>query len=150
MTTDEPLRVRHVDDGRRVTSVADAETALDAAREGICTLDADGRVRYANDAYLDLYGYEADELVGEPWERLHPDEEDDLTVAEVLPAVDEDGERRGESVGLRTDGTTARESKSVGELPDGGYVVVTEYERSPASGERRSGRCRKSQFAGVG
>jgi PAS domain S-box-containing protein len=103
--------------------------ALDAAREGICILDADGRVRYANDAYLALYGYEADELVGEPWQRLHPDEEVDLIVAEVFPAVAADGEWRGESVGLRADGTTFRESKSVGALPDDGHVVVvTEYE----------------------
>jgi PAS domain S-box-containing protein len=105
--------------------------ALEAAREGICILDADGTVRYANAAYADLYGYSPDDLVGEPWECLHPESEVDLIVAEVLPEVSRTGEWRGEGVGLRADGSTFRESKSVAALPDDEMVVVvTEYEGS--------------------
>jgi PAS domain S-box-containing protein len=98
--------------------------ALEAAREGICIVDADGRFRYANAAYLDLYGYELSELVGEPWQRLHTDEAVDRITSDVLPYVAEHGEWGGESVGLRADGSTFRESKSIAELSGGELVIV--------------------------
>jgi PAS domain S-box-containing protein len=98
--------------------------ALEAAREGICIVDGDGRFRYANRAYLDLYGYERAELVGEPWQRLHTDAAVAEIEADALPHVAEHGEWGGESVGLRADGTTFRESKSISMLPGGELVIV--------------------------
>jgi PAS domain S-box-containing protein len=104
--------------------------ALEAARDGICVLDADGRVTYANEAYLDLYGYEREELYGTHWEALHPEEEVAFMTREVLPRVEEEGEWRGDSEGRRSDGRTFRESKSVATLPGGGLVIVaTAYDR---------------------
>jgi PAS domain S-box-containing protein len=105
--------------------------ALEAAREGICIVDADGRIKYANRAYLDLYGYEREELLGRPWQALHPDEAVDLLTTEVLPYVESHGEWGGTGVGVRSDGTTFAESTSVTSLPDGELViVVTEYEET--------------------
>jgi PAS domain S-box-containing protein len=111
--------------------------ALEAARDGICILDVDGRVKYANAAYLDLYGYEHEELVGTRWERLHPESEVEFVTAEVLPHLDEHGEWVGEGVGPRADGTTFPESESIAALPEGELVVVaTEYtESTTGSGE---------------
>jgi PAS domain S-box-containing protein len=106
--------------------------ALEAAHEGICIVGARGRINYANEAYLDLYGYERAELLGERWQRLHPDEEVDLITHEVLPHVEEHGEWSGESVGRRSDDTTFRESKSVTALPDGGLVIVARAYRTTA------------------
>ena len=104
--------------------------ALEAAREGICILDTDGTVKYANPTYLELYGYERDELLGEHWTALHPESEVDFITSEVLPRVERDGEWRGDSEGKRADGTVFKESKSVATLPDGGLVIVaTEYEQ---------------------
>jgi PAS domain S-box-containing protein len=119
----------------RARAEREAETrlaALETAREGICIVDARGRINYANEAYLDLYGYERAELLGEPWQRLHPDEEVDLITHEVLPHVEEHGEWSGERVGVRSDDTAFRESKSVAALPNGGLViVVTAYQHAP-------------------
>jgi PAS domain S-box-containing protein len=98
--------------------------AMDIAREGICTLDADGRFSYANAAYCELYGYDREELLGESWQQVHPDPEADRLAAEVLPVVDEAGEWSGRGTGLRADGTEFRESKSIASLPGGGLVVV--------------------------
>jgi PAS domain S-box-containing protein len=104
--------------------------ALETAREGICILDGEGRVNYANEAYLDLYGYDRESLLGQPWTTLHPDEEVEFITSEVLPVVESEGEWRGEGEGRRADGETFRESKSVATLPDGGLViVVTAYEQ---------------------
>jgi PAS domain S-box-containing protein len=106
--------------------------ALEAAREGICVLDADGRVTYANEAYLELYGYDRASLLGTHWEQLHPEEEVEFITAEVLPHVEAHGEWSGESEGVRADDTTVRESKSVAAAPGGGLViVVTEFEADP-------------------
>jgi PAS domain S-box-containing protein len=109
--------------------------ALEAAREGICIVDTDGRFRYANEAYLDLYGYEREELLGEPWQLLHTDAEVERITADVLPHVAEHGEWRGESVGVRSDGSTFRESKSVGTLSsDELVIVVTDLDADPEFG----------------
>lgn len=126
------VRIRRAVERRRAEAEKETRLAeLEAAREGICIIDARGRVKYANRAYLDLYGYERDELLGEPWETLHPDDEVALITSEVLPYVEEHGEWGGESVGQRADGTTFSESKSVSTLPDGELViVVTAYETS--------------------
>jgi PAS domain S-box-containing protein len=120
---------------------ADAEkatrlAALEAVREGICIVDATGQVRYANEAYIELYQYDYETLVGQPWQTLHPDGEVETITNTVLPHIERHGTWEGESVGLRADGTTFRESKSVAELPRGELViVVTEHETSVDDGE---------------
>lgn len=88
---DEPIRVLHVDDGVFRGLVADSlerrgdgivvETAPDTptalrrleteASVGCllgdyATPGADGRVKYANRAYLELHGRDREELLGEP------------------------------------------------------------------------------------
>jgi PAS domain S-box-containing protein len=98
--------------------------ALAAAREGICLFDADGEVTYANPAYAALYGYDDADLRGRSWRAFHPDDEAERIEAEVLPTVEATGEWTGESAGLRADDDRFPEWKTVGSLPDGGYVVV--------------------------
>lgn len=98
--------------------------AMDAAREGICIIDEDGRFAYANEAHCELYGYGREALVGMPWQAVHPESEVERILAEVLPAVDADGEWTGQGTGLRADETEFPESKSVASLPGGGLVVV--------------------------
>ena len=98
--------------------------ATEAAREGICILREDGTFEYANGAYLELYGYRADELLDAEWRLLHPASEVERILAEVLPAARERGEWSGETVGRRADGSTFRGATSFSSLPDGGFVIV--------------------------
>lgn len=126
-------RIRRVVAGNRAEREVERRlVAMETAREGICIVDADGTFGYANETYLDLYGYDEADLLGEPWQRAHPDEEVETIEAEVLPQVEREGEWAGTSVGLRADGTTFPESKSVTALPDVGLVIVvtdrTEYD----------------------
>lgn len=108
--------------------------ALDQSREGICVLDADGRIKYANRAFRELYGYEEATLVGTGWEQLHPPAEAEFLLAEVLPSLEADGEWTGESVGKRADDSRFRESTVLGQLPAGEIaVVVTEMNQREAS-----------------
>lgn len=99
-------------------------SALRAAREGIALFDDEGRITFANDAYVDLYGYEREALVGSHWTRLHPEATVERIESDVLPAVADAGEWSGESTGRRADGSTFPDKKTVARLDDGGFVVV--------------------------
>lgn len=115
---------REVERHRAREAAAERLAALEAVREGICVLDADGRVKYANDAYLELYGYERSALLGRRWETLRPESEVELIVRDVLPFVEDHGEWGGETVGRRADGETFQESTEISALPDGELVVT--------------------------
>jgi PAS domain S-box-containing protein len=52
-------------------------SAIAAAPDGIVVVDAHGRIEVVNPMTLTLFGYEADELIGEPIEILVPDAERD-------------------------------------------------------------------------
>lgn len=140
-------RIRQaVDKARAERRLRRRAKALETAREGICIVDAEGRLSYANAAYLDLYGYEADEIEGTRWQRLHPDPEVGRIESSVLPQVAAEGGWTGESVGRRADGSRFPEWKSVASLPDGGLVIVVadsrrltdvgDSEGSPAAADR--------------
>lgn len=96
-----------------------AYEALEVAREGISLLDEAGEFAYVNRAYATLYGYEPEEMVGEHWSLVYPDGEVDRVVEEILPVVDDGRTWRGETTGLRKDGTTFREDHALTRRADG-------------------------------
>ena len=79
---------------------------LETARERVAILDTDGRIVDVNRAYAEPFGYEPADLVGDPWDRLFPDDEAAFVRSAILPAAFEDGEWRGETTGIRADGET--------------------------------------------
>ncbi|MEF8814997.1 MAG: PAS domain S-box protein [Halovenus sp.] len=87
--------------------------AIKTAHEGISILDEEGCFRYVNEAYADLYRYEPEELIGEHWAVVYPDDGVDTANEEILPAVEETGFWYGTTTGLRADGTTFREDHRV-------------------------------------
>jgi PAS domain S-box-containing protein len=98
-------------------------SATEVALDGVCTVAPDGTFEFVGEEYGRLYGYEPEELVGERWQRLHPDEEVEHIRSHVIPAV-MDGERwTGTSEGLRADGTTFAESKLVSTTSDDRLVI---------------------------
>lgn len=48
-------------------------TLTEAAPDGILTLDLDGRITYANEAALEIFGYRSDDLLGESFLLLFPE-----------------------------------------------------------------------------
>jgi len=78
--------------------------AIETAREGIAFLDEAGTFHYVNPAYAETYGYDRQELVGEHWEILYPDEYVTQVSEEILPSVPVEGEWSGESIHLDKDG----------------------------------------------
>jgi PAS domain S-box-containing protein len=111
------------------TAAAEAQrkrqlNAIEAAQEGIAILDEDGEFIYVNEAYTDLYGYDREEMLGEHWRLVYPDDEVSFGSDVVLSAVDEHGSWDGESVGERADGTTFVEDHTVA-ATDAGELVCT-------------------------
>ena len=99
--------------------------AIEASMDGMAIVDGGGRVEYANDAIVSIYGYSsAASLLGKSWKMFYSG--DDLTRVdeEILPTVQETGHWRGEVYGTRQDGTTFPQEISLTQLKDGGLTVV--------------------------
>ncbi len=98
--------------------------AIEAAEEGISILDADGEFIYVNEAYADLYGYGPDELVGEHWRVLYPDDAVSRVRNEILPPVEDAGVWSGRTTGLRAGGETFAEDHTLA-LTENDELVCT-------------------------
>jgi len=114
--------------------VEQAYGAMDTVREGIALLGADGQFRYVNQAYADITGYDRATLIGDHWERLYPDDHD-----EILPAVHRDGRWSGEVTYERADGERVPTNHALACAEDG-TVICRVQERSDGRDERRTRR----------
>ncbi|WP_380678021.1 hybrid sensor histidine kinase/response regulator [Salinigranum sp. GCM10025319] len=98
--------------------------AMETVEEGIAVIDGDGQFVEVNEAYAELYGYDRDELVGMSNRSINPPEENERMELQILPTLAEEGSWRGESVGLRKDGSTFPKAKSLTALDGGGFVCA--------------------------
>jgi PAS domain S-box-containing protein len=98
--------------------------AIEAAREGISILDEGGEFIYVNQAYADLYGYDPDEMIGEHWSLVYPDEDIEYAQEEVLETVREEGSWDGKTTGVRADGSTFVEDHTVAQTENGELVCT--------------------------
>ncbi|WP_280586740.1 response regulator [Halorubrum sp. Boch-26] len=114
------------------------DPAADVALDGVCTVAPDGTFEFVGEEYGRLYGYDPDELVGERWQRLHPDEEVEHIRTHVIPAVMAGEQWTGTSEGLRADGTTFAESKLVSTTSDGRLVISVSPVAAVAGGRTAS------------
>jgi PAS domain S-box-containing protein len=131
-------------DGAEDSESASVETETEdesvaVASDGFCTVAPDGRFEFVGEEYGRLYGYDPEELVGERWQRLHPDEEVEHIRSHVIPAVMTGEQWTGTSEGLRADGTTFAESKLVSTTSDDRLVIsvspVSATDRRPPDGD---------------
>jgi PAS domain S-box-containing protein len=91
-------------------------------REGIGILNEDGEFIYVNQAYANLYGYNPEDILGQHWELVYPDDEVAVARTEILPTVADEGSWSGETTGLRADGTTFPEDHRVVQTDSGELI----------------------------
>ncbi|WP_262174626.1 PAS domain S-box protein [Haloarcula laminariae] len=96
--------------------------ASETVREGIGILNEDGEFIYVNQAYADLYGYNPEDILGQHWELVYPDDEVAVARTEILPTVADEGSWSGETTGLRADGTTFPEDHRVVQTDSGELI----------------------------
>lgn len=89
---------------RLQNSLAPHSAAIEASLDGVAILN-NGHYRYVNPAYAQLFGYELDELIGDTWKHLYPDSELKRIQEKVLHSLRQSRQWRGESIGLRKDGS---------------------------------------------
>jgi PAS domain S-box-containing protein len=103
--------------------------AMDASIDGIAVVNADYTFNIANQAYAEVYGYDnVLEFISKPWTRLHPPEENARIIREVIPALNQQGRWRGETIGIKKDGQTVTLDLSLSRISKtdflGGSVAV--------------------------
>jgi PAS domain S-box-containing protein len=99
-------------------------TAMEAAMDGISILNEDGKYVYMNQAHADVFGYDANELLGSTWRRLYGDGEIARIEQEVFPVLEREGEWRGETVGKRRDGSPVHQEITLSLLNDGKLICT--------------------------
>ncbi|MDP9102251.1 MAG: EAL domain-containing protein [Actinomycetota bacterium] len=98
------------------------QLVLEASAEGICLLDADGRLSFANRAAADLFGIAADRLVGRALHDFHVCPDPSCTLGERLrTGLQSDA---GEQLFRSRDGATCVLEVRVRPLHTGGGSVV--------------------------
>lgn len=81
-----------------------AGRVLDQGSDGIVICDADRQVMMVNQAYSDISGFAADEMVGRPYKLLADGQHDEAFQASIWAAVHEHGRWSGEVWGRRKTG----------------------------------------------
>ncbi len=99
-------RISNAVSKRRAEVMVDrAVRAMDRAREGMALLDENGEFIYVNNAYTDIVGYEKDELLGQFWEMVYPDDQVERIHDNILSQVPEDDYWAGDTIYQRKDGS---------------------------------------------
>ncbi|QGX95858.1 PAS domain S-box protein [Haloplanus rallus] len=99
--------------------------AMESVIDGIAVVDEGGGFVYVNETHADVYGYDDPEaLLGEHWHLCYDESEIDRFEAEILPTLYDEGSWRGETFGLRADGTTFPQELSLTVSDDGGIICV--------------------------
>ncbi|MFC7196443.1 response regulator [Halosimplex aquaticum] len=111
--------------------------AIETAHEGISILNADGEFIYVNEAYADLYGYDREEMIGAHWSLIYPDQDTRSIRETILPAVRANGFWRGETTGLRADGSTFVEDHRLA-TTDHGELVCTVLDTTEQRRQKRA------------
>ncbi|MCW5941348.1 MAG: EAL domain-containing protein [Fimbriimonadaceae bacterium] len=91
--------------GQRTQQLAEKNSALENAVEGISRVDASGRIVEANAAFARSIGYEPEELIGEAWTVAIADG-DRSAAAEALRRARQHGKSDAEVEARRRDGDT--------------------------------------------
>ncbi|MDZ4654437.1 MAG: PAS domain S-box protein [Coriobacteriia bacterium] len=87
--------------------------ALESAADAIAITDADRRLQWANPAFSELTGYDADEVIGMNMRAFSPDDESHERLLELMDAAREGVPERIDAVGVRKDGSRFFEMVSV-------------------------------------
>ncbi|RDI72935.1 PAS domain S-box protein [Halopelagius longus] len=116
--------------------------ALEAAREGISLLDADGEFVYVNDAYAETFGYDPEEMVGEHWDELGIEADPERFYGRILPTISEEGQWTGTTTCVRSDGSTFRSQHSLVSTGEGELICLV---RDITERRERERRLRRSE-----
>ncbi|MDJ0708370.1 MAG: PAS domain S-box protein, partial [Leptolyngbyaceae cyanobacterium MO_188.B28] len=113
---------------RDVTALAQIRrqaAAIQTSIDGVAVLAPDQTYVYLNQAHASIYGYDtADELIGKSWKVLYGDAEIQRFEQEIMPEFNQQGQWRGEAIGLKRNGDQFHQEISLSALEGGGLTCV--------------------------
>ena len=93
--------------------------AFNALEIAICIMDGEGLFVYVNDVYCRLYGYQQDELLGQPYHLVIPPDESDQYWNEHNKFMKEDSVYSGERIIKQKNGKTIHALITIVKIKDG-------------------------------
>lgn len=118
--------------------------AVEASDDGIALTDAEGTFVFMNRAHAAMFGYpDPAALIGRPWSVLYCLEEAQRINDEAMPVLFAQGQWRGETQGLRADGSAIEQEIALSLSPEGGIVCVTRDVGERRGMEREKARLRE-------
>ncbi|KPQ31365.1 MAG: PAS domain S-box, partial [Porphyrobacter sp. HL-46] len=118
--------------------------AIEASDDGVAITDAQGVFIFMNRAHALMFGYgDPSELVGQPWSVLYDTFEADRINEDAMPILATIGQWRGETQGLRRDGSPIEQEIALSLSPEGGIVCITRDVGERRAMEREKGRLRE-------
>ncbi len=117
---------RDITERKKTEEILQQQSAsMKASLDGMAILDEKETYIYLNDAHARIYGYESpEELIGKPWETLYDRGEVQRFRFDIIPALRESGQWRGETIGRKKDGTSFPQEISLSKIENGGLVCV--------------------------
>ena len=114
----------------RSESAATLAMALDRTSDGLLLADRDGTIAYVNQPLRDLFGYDGNDLVGQPVEVLMPGHlrkahRGHVAGYAAAPQPRSMGREDLDIEGRRLDGSTFPIDVQLAVVPDSGHVVAT-------------------------
>jgi PAS domain S-box-containing protein len=104
-------------------SLTQRSVAIENSTDGIAISDGD-RLVYVNHSHAEMFGYSVSELYGKSWECLHSAAQVKYFKIEVDPILTTNRQWRGESVGIRQDGSNFDVELSLSLLPNNQQVCI--------------------------
>ncbi len=118
--------------------------AIEASDDGIALTDAEGRFIFMNHAHAAMFGYpDAAALIGQAWSVLYAPDEARRINDEAMPVLFSAGQWRGETQGLKADGSPLEQEIALSLAPEGGIVCVTRDVGERRGMEREKARLRE-------
>lgn len=106
--------------------LAEQVAAIEVSNDGVAITDTVGQFIFMNRSHAEMFGYaDATDLIGMHWSILYTPEARERLEAEAFPVLNAKGRWRGESIGVRRDGSAIRQEISLSLRSDSGLVCVT-------------------------
>jgi diguanylate cyclase len=109
--------------GSTRTALIDYSHALDSAPDGIGITKENGQFEFLNEAHLKLYGYSKEEMLEKSWQDCYSKETIDQLQKTALPQLLKHGKWRGETIGIRKDGSTFPQEIALSVIDDTKKVI---------------------------
>lgn len=116
-----------------ITKIKEQERLINLQKEaiinspdGIAILDPSGKYVFMNRAHEVFFDYEERELIGENWETLYSQEEEERLKAEVFPILMQNRIWRGETTGTKKNGELIYQDLTLRMMEDNSLICATQ------------------------